>query len=140
MTQKFLGRPCIFGPRVARCGFSFTARALTTTRRERKRPMEAAAVPREGRYRLRTPAVCVEPATSPSFPARSRTTRTSDPVGVATGFADGEFDLTGEGQIARVDARSRASGSPRTDAEIVHITESTISGIAPRYMRRRLRI
>jgi hypothetical protein len=65
--------------------------------------------------------VRVEPAASPSFPARSRTTRSADPVGVAAGLADGKFDLTGEGKIARVDARSPVARAARPDAKIVSV-------------------
>jgi hypothetical protein len=68
----------------------------------------------------------VEPAAS-SFPA-------TDPAGVAAGLAHGKFDLAREGQIARIAARSRPSGTARPDADIVAVVVCHDGTIGIRFM------
>ncbi|MDR3471405.1 MAG: hypothetical protein P4M09_06910 [Devosia sp.] len=69
----------------------------------------------------------VEPAASSSLPA-------TDPAGVAAGLAHGKFDLTGEGQIARIGARPRPSGTGRPDADIVAVVARHDGTIGIRFM------
>jgi hypothetical protein len=72
----------------------------------------------------------VEPAAS-SFPARAPT---ADPAGVPTGPAHGKFDLAGEGQLARIRARSDPSGTARPDADIVAVVLCHDRTIGIRFM------
>jgi hypothetical protein len=75
----------------------------------------------------------VEPAAS-SFPARAPT---ADPAGVAAGPAHGKFDLAGEGQLARIGARSGPSGTARPDADIVAVVARHDGTIGIRFIPRK---
>ncbi len=75
----------------------------------------------------------VEPAAS-SLPGRAST---ADPAGVATGPAHGKFDLTREGQIARVGPPSGPSGTAWPDADIVAVVARHDGTIGIRFSPRK---
>ena len=89
----------------------------------------AAPVPRKGCHRLGAPAMRVEPAAS-SFPA-------TDPAGVPAGPAHGKLNLAREGQIVRIAARSRPSGTAGPDADIVAVVACHEGTIGIRFIPRK---